>query len=133
LDLKEAYSLVQPGLNGVKKDFKNLVDSQSEFSEMEKMLRQVLVGGKIVRPTLTLLAGSFYNYDLVVLQPMATSTELMHIPCHPRRRFPICSRRRTGCKNWEYPGSFFVFADAGDHSPRRSKTGVVSLQAGSDF
>ena len=79
LDLKEAYSLVQPGLNGVESDFKNLIDSQAEFREMEKMLSQVLVGGKIVRPTLTLLSGSFYNYDLALLQPMATSTELMHI------------------------------------------------------
>ena len=79
LDLKEAYSLVETGLDGVKKDFKDLIDSQSGFSDMEKMLRQVLVGGKIVRPTLTLLSGSFYDYDLTVLQPMATSTELMHI------------------------------------------------------
>ncbi len=79
LDLKEAYSLVQPGLDGVKKDFEDLISSQTGFPEMEKMLRQVLVGGKIVRPTLTLLAGSFYNYNLMVLQPMATSTELMHI------------------------------------------------------
>ncbi len=79
LDMKEAYSLVGTGLDGVKKDFKDLIDSQSGFSDMEKMLRQVLVGGKIVRPTLTLLSGSFYDYDLAVLQPMATSTELMHI------------------------------------------------------
>jgi octaprenyl-diphosphate synthase len=79
LELKEAYSLVQLGLNGVEADFKSLVESQREFPEMQKMLKQVLVGGKVVRPPLTLLCGSFYDYDLALLQPMATATELMHI------------------------------------------------------
>ncbi len=79
MELKQAYSLVELGLKGVETDFNNLVDSQIEFPEMQKMLRQVLVGGKVVRPTLTLLCGSFYNYNLALLQPMATATELMHI------------------------------------------------------
>ena len=64
MELKEAYALVQPGLNGVEADFKKLIESQRQFPEMQKMLGQVLVGGKVVRPTLTLLCGSFYNYDL---------------------------------------------------------------------
>jgi octaprenyl-diphosphate synthase len=79
VDLKQAYSLVQPGLSGVEVSFGKLIDSQREFPEMQKMLKQVLVGGKVVRPTLTLLCGSFYRYDLALLQPMATATELMHI------------------------------------------------------
>ncbi|MCL2679118.1 MAG: polyprenyl synthetase family protein [Dehalococcoidia bacterium] len=79
MDLAEAYALVQPGLTGVEKAFEEIIDGQDGFPEMQKMLRQVLVGGKVVRPTLTLLAGSFYDYDLNALQPMAVSTELMHI------------------------------------------------------
>ncbi len=42
---------------------------------MEYLLKN---GGKRIRPSLTLLAGKFYNYDLNVLIPMATAVELLH-------------------------------------------------------
>lgn len=35
-------------------------------------------GGKRIRPSLTLLAGKFYSYDLSLLIPMATAVELLH-------------------------------------------------------
>jgi octaprenyl-diphosphate synthase len=76
--LSNVYALVQPGLDGVEGHFKELIHSQVDFSEMQDMLRQVLTGGKVVRPTLTLLSGSFYSSD-EKLRPMATSSELMHI------------------------------------------------------
>ncbi|MCL2615696.1 MAG: polyprenyl synthetase family protein [Dehalococcoidia bacterium] len=79
MELSQVYALAQPGLSEVEAAFGRLIDSQEDFPEMQKMLRQVLVGGKVIRPTLTLLSGLFYDYDLKVLQPMATSTELMHI------------------------------------------------------
>ena len=79
MELSDVYALIQPGLNGVEAEFHRLIEDQEDFPEMQRMLRQVLVGGKIVRPTLTLLAGSFYNYDEARLQPMAISSELMHI------------------------------------------------------
>jgi len=79
VELSQVYALVQPGLSEVEATFTRLVDSHEEFPEMQKMLRQVLVGGKVMRPTLTLLSGLFYDYDLKILQPMAAATELMHI------------------------------------------------------
>ena len=76
--LSGVYALVQSGLNGVEGYFQDLIQSQDDFPLMQDMLRQVLTGGKVVRPTLTLLSGSFYSAD-ERLQPMATSSELMHI------------------------------------------------------
>jgi octaprenyl-diphosphate synthase len=135
LELKEAYSLVQPGLNGVKKDFDSLIESQAEFPEMKKMLRQVLVGGKIVRPTLTLLCGSFYNYDLTVLQPMATSTELMHIATlvHDDAIDSSDVRRGHATINsiWGVDLAIlvgdFLFARAGELAAKTGNIRVVSL------
>jgi octaprenyl-diphosphate synthase len=135
LELKEAYSLVQPGLSGVEKDFKGLVDSQHEFPEMQKMLRQVLVGGKVVRPTLTLLCGSFYNYDLALLQPMATCTELMHIATlvHDDAIDSADTRRGNATINsiWGMDLAIlvgdFLFARAGEMAARTGNIRVVSL------
>ncbi len=135
MDLKQAYTLVQPGLNGVEKDFKNLIESQSEFPEMQKMLRQVLVGGKVVRPTLTLLCGSFYDYDLKLLQPMATATELMHIATlvHDDAIDSADTRRGHATINslWGVDMAIlvgdFLFARAGEMSARTGNVRVVSL------
>jgi geranylgeranyl pyrophosphate synthase len=79
MELSNVYALVQPGLDAVEAEFHRLIDSQRDFPEMQRMLQQILVGGKVVRPTLTLLAGSFYHYDEERLRPMAISSELMHI------------------------------------------------------
>lgn len=135
MELKEAYSLVQPGLNGVEADFKNLIDSQRQFPEMQKMLKQVLVGGKVVRPTLTLLCGSFYNYNLSVLQPMATATELMHIATlvHDDAIDSADTRRGNATINsiWGVDLAIlvgdFLFARAGEMSAMTGSLRVVSL------
>jgi geranylgeranyl pyrophosphate synthase len=81
LELSDVYALVQPGLAHVEVEFRSLIDSQQEFPELKKMLAQILVGGKVVRPTLTLLSGSFYDFEANAhqLESMATSCELMHI------------------------------------------------------
>ncbi len=71
---------VQQGLDKVAEQFALLIAGQKEvFPELHQMLAQILAGGKVVRPTLTLLAGRFYNYDLKRLLPMATASELLHI------------------------------------------------------
>ena len=135
MDLSKAYSLVQPGLNGVEKAFGDLIDSQKAFPEMQKMLSQVLVGGKVVRPTLTLLAGSFYDYDLTRLQPMAISTELMHIATlvHDDAIDSADMRRGHATINsvWGVDLAIltgdFLFARAGEMSARTGSLRVVSL------
>ena len=135
MELSQAYSLVQPGLSAVESAFKELIDSQREFPEMQKMLRQVLVGGKVVRPTLTLLSGSFYNYDLKLLQPMATATELMHIATlvHDDAIDSADLRRGNPTINsvWGVDLAIlvgdFLFARAGEMSARTGNIRVVSL------
>jgi geranylgeranyl pyrophosphate synthase len=79
MELSQVYALVQPGLDRVEQNFHQLIDSQQDFPEMQQMLQQILVGGKVVRPHLTLLSGTFYDYNESRLLPMATSSELMHI------------------------------------------------------
>jgi octaprenyl-diphosphate synthase len=135
MELSKAYQLVQPGLNGVEKAFEELIGSQQSFPEMQKMLRQVLVGGKVVRPTLTLLSGSFYNYDLARLQPMAISTELMHIATlvHDDAIDSADMRRGRATINsvWGVDLAIltgdFLFARAGEMSARTGNLRVVSL------
>jgi octaprenyl-diphosphate synthase len=135
VELNQAYSLVQPGLSGVEAGFFALIDSQREFPEMQKMLRQVLVGGKVVRPTLTLLSGSFYNYDLKVLQPMATATELMHIATLVHDDAIDSADRRRGNPTinsvWGVDLAIlvgdFLFARAGEMAAKTGNIRVVSL------
>lgn len=80
MKIQEIYAPVQEDLVRVDEQFRLLIDSQREvFPKLHQMLGQVLVGGKIIRPTLTLLAGRFYEYDLKNLLPMATACELLHI------------------------------------------------------
>jgi len=79
MELNQVYALIQPGLNHVEADFRRLIDSQAGFPEMQRMLEQILVGGKMVRPTLTLLSGSLFNYHEERHQSIAASSELMHI------------------------------------------------------
>jgi len=45
---------------------------------LAKLLKHILLGGKALRPALTFLSAKFYEYDLDLLLPMATSVELMH-------------------------------------------------------
>lgn len=80
MQLSTIYESVEEGLAKVEEQFRLLIGSQdSTFPELHRMLGQVLVAGKIVRPALTLLAGKFYNYNLEKLLPMATASELLHI------------------------------------------------------
>ena len=80
MKLSTVYELVQQDLSWVEEQFKLLVDSQADtFPELGKMLSQVLIGGKLIRPTLTLLAGKLYNYNPENMLLMATACELMHI------------------------------------------------------
>ena len=80
MQLSKIYKPVQEDLVKVDEQFRLLVDSQhNTFPELHKMLSHILVGGKIIRPTLTLLAGKFYNYNQQNLLMMATASELLHI------------------------------------------------------
>ena len=80
MQLSKIYEPVQEDLVKVDEQFRLLIDSQADtFPELHKMLKHVLVGGKIIRPTLNFLAGKFYNYNQQNLLMMATASELLHI------------------------------------------------------
>ena len=80
MPLSTIYELVQEDLVKVEEQFRLLTGTQdTTFPELHRMLGQILLGGKVIRPVLTLLAGKFYNYNLEKLLPMATATELLHV------------------------------------------------------
>jgi geranylgeranyl pyrophosphate synthase len=80
MQLNKIYELVKQDLLQIEEQFQLLVDNQrDDFSKLHEMLSQILVGGKVIRPTLTLLSGKFYDYDLKKLLPMGTAGELLHI------------------------------------------------------
>jgi len=135
VELSQIYALAQPGLSEVEADFARLIDSYEKFHEMREMLSQVLVGGKVMRPTLTLLSGLFYDYDLRILQPMATATELMHIATlvHDDAIDSADLRRGRPTINavWGVDLAIlvgdFLFARAGEMAARTGNNRVVGL------
>lgn len=80
MKLSQIYESVQKELSEVENRFRLIAEAEREaFPDLCKMLAHILVGGKVIRPALTLLAGRFYNYDASRLIPMATASELLHI------------------------------------------------------
>jgi octaprenyl-diphosphate synthase len=137
MELKQVYKLVQPELDKVDAEFKTLIDNQSEFAEMHKMLKQIMVGGKVVRPTLTLLSGMFFDYDTARLLPMATAAETMHIATlvHDDAIDSANLRRGRPTINsvWGVDLAIllgdFLFARAGEFAARTNNIRAVTLFA----
>jgi len=76
LQLSEIYKLVQEDLAKVESQIKSV--SEVDSPGLAELSSYILVGGKGIRPALTLLSGKFYHYNLDLLLPMATAVELMH-------------------------------------------------------
>jgi len=76
LQLNQIYQSVQEDLARVESHIKSV--TEVDFPALAELLSHILVGGKGIRPVLTLLSGKFYHYNLDLLLPMATSVELMH-------------------------------------------------------
>ena len=78
--LSEIYQSVRDDLTEVERQFKLLAeDKRDSFPELHRMLKHVLVGGKVIRPALTLLSGRLFSYNRDRTLPMATASELLHI------------------------------------------------------
>ena len=135
MELKKVYTLVQHGLDGVDREFSKLVESQHDFPEMQRMLSQIMVGGKVVRPTLVFLCGSLFNAPHHRLQSMAIAAETMHIAtlvhddaidsAHLRRGRPTINSV-WGVDMAVLLGDF-LFASAGGYAARTDNMRVVSL------
>ena len=77
MELSQIYQSIQEDLNRVIDALKSI--SKIDFPWLSEQLSHVVKSsGKGIRPALTLLAGTFYDYDLKYLLPMAVSVELMH-------------------------------------------------------
>ncbi len=76
MQLSEIYKLVQEDLANVESQIKSV--SEVDSPGLAELSSYILVGGKGIRPALTLLSGKFYHYNLDLLLPMATAVELMH-------------------------------------------------------
>jgi geranylgeranyl pyrophosphate synthase len=76
LELKTVYRLVQGDLTRVERQIKAV--TEVDFPGLAELLKHILLGGKAIRPALTLLSARFYDYNLDRLLPMATSVELLH-------------------------------------------------------
>ena len=75
--LSRIYALIQRDLARVEDSLREV--SKVDFPWLSQMLDYSLGGGgKRIRPALTLLSGRFYDYDMAVLQSMATAVELLH-------------------------------------------------------
>ena len=128
--------MVKQDLLKVEEQFKLLVNSQREtFPELHSMLKQVLVGGKVLRPTLTLLSGKFYEYDMVSLLPMATASEMLHIATlvHDDAvdKADMRRGRETINKIWGLERAVilgdFLFASAGEYAADTNNLRIVRL------
>jgi geranylgeranyl pyrophosphate synthase len=80
LELSEIYQPVKKDLKTVEEQFSLLAESKCDsFPELYQMLKHTLVGGKVIRPALTLLSCRCFNYNRTKILPMATASELLHI------------------------------------------------------
>ncbi len=77
MELNQIYAPIVDDLSKIEDSIKKV--GQVDFKWLAQLLEQSLgVGGKRIRPALTLLSGHFFNYRLEYLIHMATAIELMH-------------------------------------------------------
>ncbi|MFC2028022.1 polyprenyl synthetase family protein [Chloroflexota bacterium] len=77
MKLEEILSPVQTEMPLVSESLGQVADV--DFPQFADVIKQAIgTRGKGVRPALTLLAGSFNNYNMENLIPMATAVELLH-------------------------------------------------------
>lgn len=77
VELDRVYDTIQDDLAAVRERLKQV--SKIDFAWLSEQVGYLIgAGGKGIRPALTLLSGKFFQYDLALLVPMATSVELMH-------------------------------------------------------
>lgn len=78
MELSEIYTPIQKDLLAVEDGLKSIGSVDAPW--LSDLLRYALKGGgKRLRPALALLSGSFYDYNLERLMPLALAVELMHL------------------------------------------------------
>lgn len=111
---------------------------QTDFPVLAEMLSHVLAGGgKRLRPALALLAGSYRDYTLEQLVPLAASVELLHTATlvHDDVIDMAATRRGRSTANSLYDNAAsvmlgdFMFAHAADLVARTGNVRVIRLFA----
>ena len=77
MPLSTIYEPVREDLLRVEDKLRSV--SEVEFHHLSELLGYILIGGKEIRPVLTLLSGKFYDYNLDRLLSMAAAVQLLHI------------------------------------------------------
>jgi len=138
LQLKTVYESVKEELLEVENRLKLLVESErTPFPELRQMLANLLPGGKVIRPALTLLSGKLFNHNLSPLLPMAIAAELLHIATlvHDDAvdKSSVRRHRPTIYKLWGEEKAVllgdFLFAKAGELAATTGSIRVVTLFA----
>ncbi len=136
MQLSEIYKPVQEDLSEVEDRLKALVQSEgASFTELRQMLANLLLGGKVIRPALTLLSGKLFRPNLDSLRLMGVSVELLHIATlvHDDAVDKSLVRRHkpTIYKLWGEEKAVllgdFLFAKAGELSAATRNLRVVTL------
>lgn len=136
LDIAEIFAPIQDGIPRVEKMLSNL--SIVDYSLLRDILGHILRRrGKRLRPALALLAGSFYDYNLDLLVPAATSVELLHTATlvHDDTVDHASSRRGQPTVNRLWNGNIavlvgdYLFANAADIVARTGSVRVVQIFA----
>ena len=77
MELTEIYAPVADDMVKVEERLNSI--GRVDFPHLAELVSYSLTStGKMIRPALTLLSGTFYNYNLELLLSMATSVEVMH-------------------------------------------------------
>jgi geranylgeranyl pyrophosphate synthase len=122
-------ALVEQLIDGVK---------QVEYEPLARMLNHVLgAGGKRVRPALALLGGTFQDYDLDALAPLAASIEVLHTATlvHDDVIDTAATRRGRATSNALFNNApsvmlgDFMFAHAAELVARTGNVRVIQLFA----
>jgi len=135
-ELNEIYTSIKDDLEQVTGNFELMLKEKKEgFPELHRMMEHVLVGGKVVRPALTFLAGRCFGCNQDGLLPMATASELLHIATlvHDDAIDKADTRRnrQTVNKLWGLEKAVlfgdFLFARAGEFAAETENIRVVRL------
>lgn len=136
MKVQSLYGSIQEDIALVEAQF-DLI-KQVELAPLARMLDHVLgAGGKRIRPALALLGGTFGNYDLDKLVPLAASIELLHTATlvHDDVIDAAPTRRGRATANHLYDNAVsvmigdFLFAHSADLIARIGSVRVVRLFA----
>ena len=120
MKLSDIYGPVQDDLLKVEQSLDDVVKVDNPI--LAQMLEYVLKGnGKRIRSALTLLSGKSYDYNLDLLVPMASATELLHnatlVHDDIVDNSPLRHGKSTVCRAWDETKALllgdYLFAKAG--------------------